>query len=384
MKKLFFVFLAVIAVGLSYSSFTQAKAEQSLSTKSKSAILMDAETRTVVYSSCEKERRPIASMTKIMLLNLCFENVKEGKLGLDEEITVSKTASGMGGSQVFLEADCSYKASDLIKSVIIASANDASVALAERLYGSESNCVEEMNKKCAEWNLKDTLFSNCTGLPKPTQYSSASDVAVMLCNLISHEEYFKYSNVWMDEIEHSKGRVTGLTNTNKLVKFYDGCDGGKTGYTSESGFCLAATAKRGSLRLISVVINAPDSKTRFSDVSNMFNFGFDNYTSKMVVDSKKPLELKVRVNKSRVGEVQVAPLNDVFIFGKRNQKENVSIDFEPYEVCAPLKTGDCVGRLKVFKDNVEYKCVDVVSLQDVDEKTFFDYIVDVGKNWTFA
>ena len=384
MKRLFFVFLAVFAVSLSCFNFTFAKADQNLLTKSKSAILMDAETKTVVYSSCERERRPIASMTKIMLLNLCFENVKNGNLSLDEQITVSKTASAMGGSQVFLEANYSYKASDLIKSVIIASANDASVALAERLYGSEANCVEKMNEKCAEWNLKDTLFSNCTGLPKPTQYSSASDVAVMLCNLISYDEYFKYSNVWMDEIEHSKGRKTGLTNTNKLVKFYDGCDGGKTGFTSESGFCLAATAKRGSLRLVSVVINAPDSKTRFADVSNMFNFGFDNYTSKMVVDSSKPLELKVRINKSKIGEVQVAPSCDVFIFGERNKKENVTIDFEPFDVCAPIKKGDRVGKLKVFKDSVEYKSVDVISMQDVDEKTYFDYIVDVGKNWTFA
>ena len=384
MKKLLFVFLVAIIAFASFNNYNVAKADQGLSTKSKSAILMDAETKTVVYSSCENDRRPIASMTKIMLLNLCFENVKNGNLNLDEQITVSNTASSMGGSQVFLEANGKYKTSDLIKSVIIASANDASVALAERLYGSEANCVEEMNKKCAEWHLNDTLFSNCTGLPKPTQYSSASDVAVMLCNLIKHEEYFKYSNIWMDEIEHSQGRVTGLTNTNKLVKFYDGCDGGKTGYTSESGFCLAATAKKGSLRFVSVVINAPDSKTRFSDVSNMFNYGFDNFASKMVVDSSKPIDLDIKINKSKCGEIKVAPIADVYVFGKRNQKENVSIDFEQLTEKAPLKKGDIVGRLKVFKDNVEYQCVDVICLHDVNEKTYFDYILDVSNNWSFV
>lgn len=383
MKKLFFVFLIAMAF-LPFNIFCIANAEQSISTNSKSAILIDAETKTVVYSSCENDRRPIASMTKIMLLNLCFESVENGNLNLDEQITVSKTASSMGGSQVFLEANNKYKASDLIKSIIIASANDASVAMAERLYGSEANCVEEMNKKCAEWHLDDTLFSNCTGLPKPTQYSSANDVAIMLCHLIQHDEYFKYSSVWMDEIEHSKGRVTGLTNTNKLVKFYDGCDGGKTGYTSESGFCLAATAKKGSLRFVSVVINAPDSKTRFADVSNMFNYGFDNFASKMVVDSKKPIDLDVKINKSKCGEIKVAPVSDVYVFGKRNQKENVVVDFEQLTVSAPLKKGDVVGKLKVFKDNVEYKCVDVICLHDVNEKNYFDYILDVGNNWSFV
>ncbi len=381
MKRLFFVFLTVFSLILVSVNFSVAKAESGLSTSSKSAILMDAESKTVIYKHNENSRLPIASMTKIMLLNLCFEKVDSGELSLNEEITVSKTASGMGGSQVFLEANQKYKASDLIKSVIIASANDASVALAERLYGSEANCVDEMNKKCSSWGLKDTLFSNCTGLPKPTQYSSANDVAVMLCNLIKHKDYFSYSNIWMDEIEHSKGRVTGLTNTNKLVKFYDGCDGGKTGYTSESGFCLAATAKRGGLRLVSVVINSPDSKTRFKDVSSMFDFGFDNYVSKMVVDSKKPLEIDVTVDNAKEGKIQVIPANDVFMFSKRNAQDDVIIDFQPYQVRAPLNKGDVVGQLKIFKNNVEYKKVDVIVCHDVSQKTYFDYIKDIGANW---
>lgn len=381
MKKLFFVFLTVLSLSFISSSFSVAKAENNLSTSSKSAILLDSESKTVIYKHNENSRLPIASMTKIMLLNLCFEKVDSGELSLNEEITVSKTASGMGGSQVFLEANQKYKASDLIKSVIIASANDASVALAERLYGSEATCVDEMNKKCSSWGLKDTLFSNCTGLPKPTQYSSANDVAVMLCNLIKHKEYFSYSNVWMDEIEHSKGRVTGLTNTNKLVKFYEGCDGGKTGFTSESGFCLAATAKRGGLRLVSVVINSPDSKTRFKDVSSMFDFGFDNYVSKMVVDSKKPLEIEVTVDNAKDGKIQVIPSHDVFMFSKRNSQDDIIIDFQPYEIKAPLKKGDVVGQLKIFKNNVEYKKVDVIVCHDVSKKTYFDYIKDIGANW---
>ena len=381
MKKLFVLFLTSISIFITANGLHLAKANSSLSVKSKSAILMSAETGEVIFAHNECERLTIASMTKIMLLNLCFEGLDSGTLKKDEQITVSKTASGMGGSQVFLEANAKYKAEDLIKSVIIASANDASVALAEKMYGSEGSCVDAMNAKCREWGLKDTLFSNCTGLPKPTQYSSAKDVAIMLQRLFKHKEYFNYSSIWMDEITHPEGRVTGLTNTNKLVKFYDGCDGGKTGYTAESGFCLASTAKRGELRLISVVIKSPDSKTRFNDSSTMLNYGFENFTNKMVVDSSKPLDIKVEINKSKKSKIEVLAQNDVFIFSKRNTKENVRVDFEPLYASAPLKKGDKVGELIIFKNNVEYQRVAVVTNEDVSKKTYFDYIRDVTTNW---
>ncbi len=382
MKKLFFVcLLFLICLSPLKGYLASASSNQTLGANSKASILIETNDNTVIFANNENKRLPIASMTKIMLLNLCFEGIDKGELSLEENISVSKTASAMGGSQVFLEANVDYKACDLIKSIVIASANDASVAMAERLYGSEANCVQAMNDKCREWGLKDTLFSNCTGLPKPTQYSSAYDVAIMLSKLIRHQEYFSYSNIWMDEITHSEGRVTGLTNTNKLVKFYEGCDGGKTGFTQESGFCLAATAKRGGLRLISVVINSQDSKLRFADVSDMFDYGFDNFSNKMVVDSSKPLDVEVKVEKSKKDNISVAPKEDVFIFSQRNAKENVTIDFSPSKVCAPVKKGDVIGKLKIFKNNVEYKTVDVISLEDVEQKTYFDYIKDIGNRW---
>ena len=203
----------------------------------------------------------------------------------------------------------------------------------------------------------------------------------MLSKLIKHKQYFEYSKVWTDEITHSEGHKTSLTNTNKLVKFYDGCDGGKTGYTSEAGFCLGATAKRGNLRLISVVINASDSKSRFADVSNMFNYGFENYTSKLVVDSKKPLDIKVKIENSKAETIDVIPTNDVYIFCKKDEKVKISIDFSPFEVKAPLKKGDEVGELKIFYNGVEYASVKVALNCNVDKKTYFDYIKDVVKNW---
>lgn len=384
-KKICLLILSLITVSLAVIplSAKTARAEISYdkSIATKSVYLTETGTGEVLFAKNEYERLTIASMTKIMLLNLVFEAVDGGNLSFDEEITVSENASGMGGSQVFLEKNGKYKAEDLIKSVIIASANDASVALAERLFGSEAECVSAMNKKCEEWKLENTLFSNCTGLPKPTQYSSAKDVSVMLSKLITHKEYFRFSKIWTDEITHNAGRKTGLTNTNKLVRFYDGCDGGKTGFTSESGFCLAATAKRGALRLIAVAIDSPDSKTRFAEVSSMFNYGFDNFTSKMAVDSSKPLEIKAEVDKGVKEKVKIIPENDVFVFGEKSKKQNVTIDFKPDKICAPIKSGEKAGELIVFKDNVEYKRVNVLAAEDIAKKTYFVYIKDIARKW---
>lgn len=384
-KKICLLILSLITVSLAVIplSAKTARAEISYdkSIATKSVYLTETGTGEVLFAKNENERLTIASMTKIMLLNLVFEAVDGGNLSFDEEITVSENASGMGGSQVFLEADEKYKAEDLIKSIIVASANDASVAMAERLFGSEAECVSVMNARCGEWNLGNTLFSNCTGLPKPTQYSSAKDVAVMISKLIGHKDYFRFSKIWTDEIEHKTGRKTGLTNTNKLVRFYDGCDGGKTGFTSDSGFCLAATAKRGALRLIAVAINSPDSKTRFAEVSSMFNYGFENFTSKNVVDSSKPLDLDVKVDKGTKEKIKIIPESDVYVFSERNKKENVTIDFKPDKVVAPVKKGDRVGELIVYRDNVEYKRVKAQAVEDVSKKTYFDYVKNIGEKW---
>lgn len=385
MKKILFV-LSLVLVAFCSMKFdlksAQAKSESNFNFNASSVYLKETSENNVLYSKEENKRLPIASMTKIMLLNLCFEAIDEKTLDPNEEIVVSKTASSMGGSQVFLEENGRYKARDLIKSIVVASANDASVAIAERLFGSEENCVAQMNEKREIWGLNDTLFSNCTGLPKPTQYSSAKDVALMLEKLVSHKEYFEYSKVWTDEIEHSEGRKTGLTNTNKLIRFYEGCDGGKTGYTSEAGFCLAATAKRGALRLVAVVINSPDSKTRFNEVSTLFNYGFDNFSSRMVVESGKNLEIDVNVKKGVKEKIKVYPEKDLYLFSEKNKKHNVELDFKPSEkIVAPVRQGDVVGELIVFKDGIESGKANVLAAEDSEKKTYFDYIKDVGANW---
>ncbi|MBO5713619.1 MAG: D-alanyl-D-alanine carboxypeptidase [Clostridia bacterium] len=299
MKKLKYIILLLITLSFCFNlGNINVYANENVSVSSYSAYLLDYNSNTVIFAKNENDRKPIASMTKIMLLLLAYENIESGNLSLEESVTVSKNASKMGGSQVFLEENGVYTVDVLLKSITVASANDASVAISERMYGSEKECVNQMNKKAKDLNLENTLFANCTGLPAPMQYSSAKDIAIIFSNLIKYDNYFKYSNVWMDTVNHSKNS-TEISNTNKLIKRYEGCDGGKTGFTSEAGYCLTATAKRGNMRLIASVINAATSNDRFESVTNMFDYGFSNYVNKCVVDNDIPLEDKLSVSYSQ-------------------------------------------------------------------------------------
>lgn len=357
-------------------------AEDDLSVKSKSAYLVDADTGTVIYAENENNKLPIASMCKIMTLLLCFEAQKNGVIDYNDKICVSENAAGMGGSQVFLEPNAEYLVDELLKSIIVASANDACVALAEKISGSESLFVDKMNERAQELGMKNTVFVNCTGLPKPGQHSTAKDVSIMFAELIKHKEYFKYSGIWMDKIEHPKGRITEISNTNKLIKFYNGCDGGKTGYTSEAGHCLAASAIRNGMRLVCVVISSPDSKARFNDVSSMFNYGFANYVNKLVIDDKKPLDLRVDIVGGKQDKISVVAENHLSLFCKKGEKRSVEIDFKPLSrVKAPIYKGDVVGTLNVYENGVEIAVINVLSNEDVLQKTYFDVINDIGRNW---
>lgn len=389
MKKfsVIFIILAFIMTIGCFSSFnakiSYAETETMISDfKSKSAYLMDEKTGTVILKNNETERLPIASMCKIMTLLLTFEEIDCGNLNFSDLITVSDSAAGMGGSQVFLEANAEYKAEDLIKSIVVASANDASVAIAETICGSEESFVTKMNDKARDLNMENTVFVNCTGLPKPGQYSCAKDVATMFSELLKHSDYYKFSSIWMDEISHPNDRKTEISNTNKLIKFYNGCDSGKTGYTSEAGHCLAASAVRNGMRLISVIISAPDSKTRFKEASAMFNYGFANYVNKMIVDDRQPLDLDVSIENGKKDTIEVIAEKPFFLFSEKNEKRAIEIDFVPCEnVKAPISKGDVVGKLVVFENDTEIASINVISNEDVAEATYFDTIKDVIKNW---
>ena len=380
-------------IGKTSRSFMENKTEvcfaeesvSGLSVAAKSAYVMESGTESMMYQKEENKRLPIASMCKIMTLLLAFEGIEKGVLTMEEEICVSENAAGMGGSQVFLEANAKYPVRELIKSIVVCSANDSCVALAETLAGSEALFVDKMNEKAKELGLENTLFANCTGLPKEPQYSSAKDVAKMLNSLIKHEEYFIFGKIWMDKFEHPEGRYTEISNTNRLVRFYDGCDGGKTGFTNQAGFCLAATAKRGNMRVISVVIGEENSKRRFEDVKATFDYAFANYSLKTVVEASKPLEEKVTTVGGKTKEIAVKPQRDSFVFGKKGVKENVTTEINlASTVKAPIKAGDTLGEITVYKDGVKADSVPLIALEDCGKANLFDGLKDIANAWNLS
>ena len=392
MKKRFSVFFIVFAFILSLGAIgslsfkSKAFAEEfEEKIESKSAYLADYNSGTVVYEKNAAEHLPIASMCKIMTLLLSFEEIDLGNLLFDDDVTISENAAGMGGSQVFLEANANYKVEELIKSIVVASANDSCVALAERICGSEQAFTKRMNERAKELGMNDTIFVNCTGLPKAGQYSCAKDVAKMFSALLSHEDYFRFSNIWLDKVFHPKGRITEISNTNKLVRFYNGCDGGKTGYTSEAGHCLSASATRDGMRLVCVVISSPNSKTRFKEVSFLFNFGFANFTNKLIIDENEPLNLSVKVEKGKKSTINVIPEKSFYSFSAKNDKRAFELDFrQENEIIAPITKGDVMGTLYVYENGIEIGSVKVLSMEDVSKKGLIDGIYDITDNWTLV
>ena len=361
---------------------TKKQAPLQLFTNGKSAYVMEASSGIAVFEKEGTKRLPIASMCKIMTLLLAFESIDEGILSMDEEITVSQNAADMGGSQVFLEANAKYRVSELIKSIVVCSANDSCVALAERIAGSDSLFVDKMNEKARALGCENTLFANCTGLPKEPQYSCAKDVAKMFAELIKHEEYFTFSKIWLDRFLHPQGRTTEITNTNRLVKFYNGCDGGKTGFTNEAGFCLAATAKRENMRLISVVIGEQDSKTRFKEMSESFDYTFANYTMQKVVDADANLDEKVAVCGGKTKSVSIQPARNGYIFVKRGEKADYQTQvILESGISAPFEKGAKVGEIRIYRQGVACDNIPLVVTESVDKATYGDTLKDVAGRW---
>lgn len=352
-----------------------------LVTGCKSAYLMDFGTGECIYKENETKRVPIASVCKVMTLTLCFEAIESGKLHADDMITVSDRASSMGGSQVFLESGLQYPLTDLIKSIIVCSANDSCVAVSESISGSEEGFVALMNKRAGELGCTDTLFANCTGLPKDTQYSCAKDVALMFRNLIGHDDYFKYSKIWLEDFTHPDNRTTTITNTNKLIRKYSYCDGGKTGFTNEAGFCLTATANKDNLRLVSVVLGADSSDHRFTSTTNLFNYGFANYKNKIVLDGDVNLNDKFQVECGKKDSVTVHPERNSYVFSAINDTPEITYNIVDDNPKAPVMKGDVVGKIEVYKNGVLCDEVNVVAAEDVLKATYPDYIRKIADNW---
>ena len=383
MKKIFSSSLLVLLAFcfLVFPCTNVVSAESDVDISSKSGILMDYASGEILFAKNAETHLPVASMVKMMTILIALEEYDANNVTLDTMISTTENASGMGGSQVFIDPYVEYSFEDLLKSVIMASANDASVALAEYFNGNEKSFVNRMNKRAKELGMTNTNYVNSTGLPAPEQYSCAKDSAILMREILKHDLYHNYSSIWMDTLTHPSGRETELVNTNKLIRYFEGCDGGKTGSTNEAGCCLTASAKRNDMRLISVIIGAENSKTRFNESSLLLSYGFANFENKLLVDMNSPLQ-KVKVNKGKIEEVEVYGEETFSVIVKKGDNATYETNVEiPDNIKAPLKNGEVVGKVVITKEGNVIKEVNVVVKEDVKHSSYLDNFNKIVENW---
>lgn len=366
MKKFFMLSIIFMFIPLTIKAETV-----DLAPNATSAIIIEASTGTIIYNKNEHEKLAPASMTKMMGLLLIMEQIEKGNLKWDEKVTASANASSMGGSQIFLETGEQMTVEELVKGISIASGNDAMVAMAERIAGTEEAFVELMNKKASELGLKNTNFKNCTGLDTENHYSSANDMALIAKELVKHDKILEFSGTYEDYIREGTDKSFWLVNTNKLVRFYQGVDGLKTGYTTTAGYCLTATAKKDGMRIITVVMNEPDSNTRNSETTAMLDYGFNMYGMEQLLNNDNVLG-KIKVDFGEKEYVEVVPKEEVNILNNKNSnKRNVTYKVELNDVKAPIAKGDTVGKINVIENNKTIMTVDVTVKEDIDKANIF-------------
>ena len=347
--------LSMIAIG--------APATSGVEVNAKAAVLIEASTGQVLYELNPNEHLSIASVTKVMTMLLIMEALDGGRIHLDDMVVCSDYAASMGGSQIYLEPGEQMSVHDMIKSIAVASANDACVAMAEHIMGSETAFIEEMNKRAMELGMKNTNFVNTNGLDEPNHYSSAYDVALVSKELLKHPKITEYLTIWMDSVRNGE---FGLANTNRLVRFYNGANGIKTGSTSEALYCLSAGAKRDGMQLIAVVLGAPTTNDRFNSASKLLDYGFANYAIMNEANDGKPLSM-VKVHKGTEEELGVVPNGQLQVLlpkGKQSMvKKNMIL---PQTILAPVKQGQKVGQIEYILDNKSLGTVDLIAQKNVN------------------
>lgn len=360
-------FLAVAAALVSFPADVQAISEKEISAPA--AVLMDSLSGEVLYVKNPHEVRACASVTKVMTLDLVMEALDSGKIKWTDEVTASEHAASMGGSDIWLEPGETMTVDEMVKATVVASANDAAVALAEFVCGSEDEFVVRMNEKAKQLGMKETVFKNCNGLDEDGHVTSAYDVALMSRDLLRHRSILKYTGIWMDEL---RGGKTQLVNTNKLLRSYKGITGLKTGTTSKAGSCITATAERDGLELIAVVLGSPSGKERFSDAAKLLDFGFANYS---VYSPKVPEEAfaELPVTGGVKDTLQTkAKADEKFLIKKGGDKEISSRVVLPESVAAPVSQGDKVGEVIYEKNGEKLAACPVTAAETVRELTFGD------------
>ncbi|RGM21970.1 D-alanyl-D-alanine carboxypeptidase [Eubacterium sp. OM08-24] len=332
-----------------------------------SAILMESSSGKVLFEKNPHEQRPCASITKVMTMLLVCEAIDSGKLSLDDTITASAHAASMGGSDIWLEEGETMSANDMIKATVVASANDAAVALAEHLCGSEEVFVQKMNEKANQLGMKDTVFKNCNGLDEDGHITSAYDVAVMSRELMKHEMIFDYTSIWLDNLRDGK---TQIVNTNKLLKTYKGITGLKTGTTNDAGCCMAASATRGDMSLVAIVLGCNSGKERFSDAAALLDYGFANFS---VTQLKAPDDLPktIKVENGMQKNIGIGcDINSSIVLDKNSGSKIVSKIDLPESIEAPVASGQKLGTVTYSLDGKAVKSFEITALQHAEQISF--------------
>lgn len=358
---------------------------ENLVPNSASSILIEADSGKIIYEKEKDKRVSVASMTKMVAQIIILEEIEKGHIKWSDVVTVSRNASGMGGSQIYLEEGEKITIEDLMKGISVASGNDATVAMAEVISGSEEKFVKKMNQKIKELGLKNTHFSNCTGLDTDDHYSSSYDMAMIARDLVvNHSEILRFSSIYEDYLREDTDRKFWLVNTNKLISFYDGADGLKTGHTDAAGYCLAATAKRNDLRLIAIVLGEKDSKVRNAETVSLLDYGFNNVKFKKIVN-KGSVVKKIEVNKANKDIINVKLKNNLNVVensGINNKKYKFNVKVN--DVKLPIKKDSVVGKIEALYKNKVVSTGELIVDEDIEELSYLELLKENLMNVVFG
>lgn len=362
MKKILILLLLLISIPL-----VKAEETEDLAPNAKSAIMIEASTGEILFQKNKDEKLAPASMTKMMSMLLIMEEIENGNLKWNEMITTSEKASSMGGSQIFLKVGEKMTVEDLLKGVAIASGNDAVVALAERISGSEEQFVKRMNTRAQDLGLKNTNFINATGLTADNHYSSAYDMSLIAKELVKHEKILEFTSTYEDYLRKDTKSPFWLVNTNRLVRFKEGVDGLKTGFTDEAGYCLTATMKKDNMRLITVVMKEENTSKRSADTTKMLDYGFNIYMVQTILDEKTTIEKK-KVELGKIITTEIVPKENITILNKKSDdQKNITYKTNINKIIAPVKKGDKVGTIDIIEDNNIISTIDATVKEDISK-----------------
>ena len=375
MKKILILIFLLILIPV-----VKAEEIEDLAPNAKSAIMIEASTGEILFQKNAYEKLPPASMTKMMSILLILEEIEKGNLKWDEEVVASENAASMGGSQIFLEAGEKMTVTELLKGISIASGNDATVAMSEKIAGTEEAFVKRMNERAKGLGLKNTHFVNSTGLDIDNHYSSAYDMSLIAKELVKHEKILEFTGTYEEYLRKDSDNPFWLVNTNRLVRFYKGVDGLKTGYTSSAGYCLTATAKRDDMRLITVVMNEPDTSKRSSDTTKMLDYGYNVYTVENIIDNSTTIDKK-KVELGKKEEVDIISKETITILRKKSDKDrNIVYKANIDKIVAPVKKGDKVGTIDILEDNKVISTIEATVKEDINKASIFTILYRNIKN----